>query len=379
MENNQKYHLEAALKMTEMGRDFQNLTKSIGPLENKIGDATRSYNKGSITEDEYNKRIAVLYNSTEYASLMEALEGATCDFTGNTSYSIDETTIFGAAYELECAHVMFSGEAIDRITPYLIRQLGNYLKGYALINTVLDGYEATVGNDAAEYTREEMFNNVGGVFNGEFDESRPGVLGQFKQFYETYDRYIFVNMSSDPAQYVKLNKEIVVIMGFSDRMIGKGVDSPISAERYTPDCLKNYPLSSDQMGNLVDYAACRNISIYELLLDNVGFKLAIYPNLETQARFGMDCEILDENATTHHLHRGAVTMKQQFAQSDLTYMPSGPQIITAEWAEGLSYYKPDIPNTVQAIKINKVGAKAETVKIGNSKERVNAHMFFFTK
>lgn len=381
MESNQKYHLEATMTMSQMGRDFQNLKIAIGPLEKKIGDATKSYNNGSITEDEYNKRLAVLYNSTEYGNLMAALDGATHDFNGDTNYTIDETTIFGAAYNLECTHVMFSGEAIDRITPYLIRQLGNYLKGYALINTVLDGYEATVGNDAAEYTREEMFNNIGGVFKGEFDESRPGVFGQYKKFFEIYDRYIFVDMSCDPAKHVKLNKEILVIMGFSERMIGKGQLYPQNADKYTPDCLRNYPLNATQMAHIADYAANRNISIYDLLLDNVGFKLNIMPDTATQARFGFNIASLDENSVTHHLHRGEVTMKHLFETSDLTYMPGGPQTITAEWPTGVYYSNPNVPNTVTAIKINQTGSQIERITIGKSGggERINAHMFFFTR
>ena len=95
----------------------------------------------------------------------------------------------------------------------------------------------------------------------------------------------------------------------------------------------------------------------------------------------MSSGMLDENTTTHHLHRGAVTMKQQFAQSDLTYMPSGPQVITAEWPDGLYYSNPAVTNYMKAIKINKVGANVEKIKIGDTsgKERINANMFFFTK
>ena len=105
------------------------------------------------------------------------------------------------------------------------------------------------------------------------------------------------------------------------------------------------------------------------------------PDLATQARFGLGVTSLDENSVTHHLHRGEVTMKHLFETSDLTYMPGGPQTITAEWPAGVYFSNPNVPNTVTAIKINKTGSQIERITIGRSNggERINAHMFFFTK
>ena len=385
MEESLKEHMENVVALDSIGGEFQKVANAIEPLENKIGDATGLYTKGKIDKDELNKRLAAMYSSGEYNSLMQALSGATNAYGGSTSYTLDQRSIFGAAYNLQCSHVMFSGEAVDCVTPYLLRQLCTYLKGYALINTVLDAYEWINGTDSTTKTREKMFKNLGGYVNGEIDEKNPGVFGLYSEFFNTY-RYTFVNRSSNRANHIKLGRELMTMFGFSESMLGHNgpVASNDKLQSYTPPCMSKFPLSSEQMTKLIGYAADKNISLYDLLVNNVGFDLYIVPNIKALSIVGFGNEVTPDTIVSTPT-AGSQPLRY-LVENGETYMPVGPQYFTyeCEIVFGRGSSSPSY-NFMQAVKMNSAGAKEKklTVAYSGDKNRtstaVNATMMFFVK
>ena len=376
IENDHKFHVEDATAMTSIGKQFQSLRDSIGPLKDKLGDKLDDYESGRITKEEYNRQVAALYDSTEYGAVKLALAGATNAFFQETDYTIDKISIFDAAYNLQCNHVMFSGESIDKVTPYLIRQLSTYFQAYGLVNTVLDCCEATTVVGSVKQSRKTMLENTGGVFDGAFDASRPGVFGEYEKFFNR-NRYVFVDQTSDTSRHVALSQEIYVIMDYEKYSSnGKmGLKDAVPQQ-------KNFPLSEEQMKRLANYANARKTTIYSILLDDVHFKLSILPNNSLWKRLSNGASgTIDENFTTHHLHRGDVTMKEQFRNSEVVYMPYGPQDFTYKTYYSSGYCAPPYDYTMQAIKINRTGTSGETIKLVGTHGTgfINPHMFFFQK
>ena len=362
MEESLKEHMENVVALDSIGGDFQKVTNAISPLEDKIGDINGLYAKGKITEEERNNRLAAMYSSPEYNSLMQALSGATNAFGGSTSYTLDQRSIFGAAYNLQCNSVMFSGEAIDCVTPYLIRQLCIYLRGYALINTVLDAYEWINGTDATTKTRNTMFKNLGGYVNGSFDEKNPGVFGLYSEFFNTY-RYTFVNKSSNKANHVRLSGDIPMIFSFSTQFLGsKGV--VFDPRKYTPDGLKNFPLNSEQVKALAAYASSRHMTLYSLLFDTVGFRMIMIPNLSMQLKGIIEGSTLDADTiiTVPEISGLQVSTKTitlgEYLRNALVYIPTGGQYIGHGQEMSSAYGAPEY-NYIQGINANQIGAGDE--------------------
>ena len=276
MEDNLKKHSEDLAVFTSLGGEFQKISDAYTPLANKIGDATYLYDNGKISKDELNRRLAAMYTSPEYAAMSQALSGATNAYGGNTSYSMNGTSIFNAAFNLQCDNVMFSGEALDCTAPYLLRQLTIYIKGYALVNEVLDGYEATAGDDAASATRKTMLKNISGITDGQFNEKEPGVFALYKDYFSTH-RFIFVDKTSDVSKHVQLSGQLSTCKSAASTLLNNtATDKP---QNITPDYLKKCPLSRDQVNHLSGYCSAKRISIKTLLIDKVGFTLNNKDNL----------------------------------------------------------------------------------------------------
>lgn len=371
MEYSLKQHAEDLACFTPIGGKFQAVTDTIGPLKDKIGDIRGKYEEGEIDEAGYYREIAALYYGGEYSALAQALSGATNAYMGDTSYSMDPKSIFRAAYDLQCNKVMFSGEAIDCMTPYIFRQLVIYLNGYDTLDTVLEGYEKVHGTNAAKTTRNTMYNNL------------ENVMKLYVEFYEESYRCTFVNQSSDPAHHVKLNKKIMVVLGFSESFLGKtAVRCPSTLERYTPEVMKKYPLSKEQLNRLSDYAARKNKSIYDFLLDDAGFQLDIYPSMRAIGFFGLtaDFTALDENAKISIPIIGTVTLREVLQKGNATYMPAGPQIFTMYEGQDFRHHdSTEAYNYMQAIQINRTGAKDTRLDLVDTfGTGVNANVLFFT-
>ena len=395
MEANLKEHFENVVAFDSIGGEFQKLADAIPPMEDKIGDYAYRYEKGKISREEYIDLLAGLYSSGEYNSLMQAISGASNSFTGNTSFTIDQRSIFGAAYNLQCGSVMFSGEAVDCVTPYLLRQLCNYLKGYTLINMVLDAYDKVNGSGSTTKTRDTMFKYTGGVVNGEFDARTPGVFGLFNEFFKTY-RYTFVNKSSNRTNHVKLSKKIITVFSFTESYLGKGVTTDNDKlKAYTPPVMSDFPLSAEQMEALAAYAKEKNTSVYNLLFDVVGFEHEFAVNMALLGIFGPGYDYTKLSVNTCVPNK-INTLIPGFDSNSFTIgyilkngatcMPAGPQYFTTERTVTAGNHKTIDFNYMQAVKINKAGAGNEKLMLGNSLDpdrvkgsAVNANMLFFVR
>ena len=391
MENRLKEHMENVVAFDSIGGEFQRVADSISPLECKIGDLRRRYQKGKIDEDELNEKLANLYNMGEYNSLMQALSGATNSYFGKTSYTLDPRSIFGAAYMLQCDKVMFSGEAIDCVTPYLFRQLTIYLKGYTLINTVLDAYETVYGEDATLETREDMFRNTGGFVNGTFNPKNPGVFGLYSDFFNT-NRFIFVNNSSNSANQVRLGQDIYAVFGFSETFLG--CNGPVGGEgearARTPEFMSQFPLNDGQVKAIAQYAASKNMTIYDLLVNTVGFRVKVVPTSPLMRYFGMqflNCtteSVIDTSGKVFNVSYGNRMTLGEILEKGTTYIPTGKQQIAYDYVSG-GYGSSLEANYIHGIHVNKVGAADERLQIAYNHDKewksqaVNPNMLFFTR
>ena len=392
MEERLNEHLENVVSFDSIGGEFQNVADTITPLKCKIGDAVNQYKKGKISEEELNETLAALYNRGEYTDLMRALSGATNSFNGNTSYTLDQRSIFGAAYNLQCNSVMFSGEAVDCVTPYLLRQLCTYIKGYALINTVLDAYEEIHGADSTVTTRNEMFKALGGIVNGKFDEKRPGVFGLYIKFFDTY-RCTFVNKSSNPANHVKLSKDIYGVFHFSENYLGTG--GPVQKNKvmeYTPTAMSNFPLNEGQMNALAQYAASKGTTLYDLLFNIVGFDLKISPTMTLMRYFGMNYGSCTADSTIQvpeaigcgQFTTRAVSLRECIEKGQ-TYIPAGNQYITFEDEKCNGFCQAPAYNYIKAINATKAGAGNEKLCLAYNYDKnrtgraKNPNMLFFIR
>ena len=327
MEANLKSHAEDLVTFTEIGKKFQNVADAYEPLHNKIGDITHRYNANKITKEEFNRQIGALYGGQEYNVMAGALAGATNAYRGNTSFSLEENSIFSSAYNLQCAHVMFSGEAIDDTAPYLLRQLCTYIKGYSLINTVLDSLEASNGPNYCAESRDSMLKNLGGIDKGKYNENAPGVFGLYNDYFNS-NRFIVVNKTSDRSKHVQLSGTL----GYCGNPAGEFFDNKVflgdDIRNTTPEIFK--PIPPVLMDPLYAYCKAKNISLYSFLIDKVGFEIEWEPNNQ-----------LEYQAFKDNLRNVYV------------FMPHGVQC--------LKYWKIDnyFVNGIDAVNMNKVGASAE--------------------
>ena len=380
MENYLKEHCENVVAFDSIGGEFQAITRAIEPLELKIGDIMYQFDKGDIDKEACDRELAALYKSWEYNSLMQGLSGATSAYGGFTSYTLEPTSVFMAAYNLQCNSVMFSGEAVDCVTPYLLRQLCIYLKGYGLINTVLDACEAINGPGKTHETRNAMFRNTGGIVNGTFDEKHPGVFALYEAFFDTY-RYTFVNKSSNEANHVKLDRNIIAAIYGSKSYLGaNGTAADDKCKAYTPEIMSNCALSAEQMKNLAAYAKEKNTSVYDLLIDRVGFRLEVAPFLDLYSLIGI--QYLGQKVTGDTIipALGNTTLTEYLRNSG-TYMPTGSQYFTSRiqstFGRGCKAF---VWNYMQAIKVSQKGALDEKVCVAsNSGGAVDAHLLFFMR
>ena len=336
MEANLKSHAEDLATFTKIGDEFQEVANAYEPLHNKIGDITRRYNANDITKEEFNRQIGALYSSHEYSVMAEALAGATNAYRGNTSVSLEETSIFRSAYNLQCNHVMFSGEAIDDTAPYLLRQLCTYIKGYSLINTVLDSLEASNGPDFCAVSRETMLKNLGGIDKGKHDENAPGVFGLYNDYFNS-NRFIFVNKTSESSKHVQLSGKL----GYCGNPEGEFFENKVyvgdDIGNTTPEIFK--PIPPVLMDPLYAYCKAKNISLYSFLIDKVGFEIEWEPSvsdINNSSNYQLEYQAFKDNLRNVYV-----------------FMPHGVQCLKFWYIDG--YFV----NGIDAVNMNKVGAAAE--------------------
>lgn len=320
-----KRHVSNVVILDSIGGEFTAMSRAIKPLNNKINDIENLYTAGKITEEERIRRIGALYNSAEYNSLANAISGATNAYMGKTSNTLDLTSIFGAAYDKQCEAVMFSGEAIDAVTPYLLRQLAIYTHAYTLVNEVLDNYELTEGIGAVQSSRNDMEKNI------------EDVLNRYDDFFNG-DRYIFVDYGKCS---IKVNQNLLV-----KQPKNFGVDRNSGISNFTPSYMRENPLSSAQVKELTAYAAGNGETLFNFLFNDMKFTPHKYTGKE-QADFRARGEVVFPYA---YVTDGSGNYVLNACPS---YVAAGAQNLT-----GPGGFEPSLVG-MRLIDANKVGAQEE--------------------
>jgi len=260
-----------AIQLTNIGDKYNSLDDKATTIRTRIGNYERNAN---LTKEERQKMIADLYTSSEFQSLESAMNGATRCFTGRANDIFENQTIFEAAYTRACQAVMFSGEAIDITAPYIFRQLNTYIAAYAVMVEVYNAYEEVYGAGSLTQSREDMCIRLTGC-DLEGNKVGTSVIELCNEYFSG-DRFIFVGKSA--TTNIKLNKTMI----FKDQFHTSGIirdPKHYASWVETPSYMKNMPLSQEQVNALRTYCIERNISIFDLLLNRVGFEIATVRHL----------------------------------------------------------------------------------------------------
>ncbi|MBQ9871492.1 MAG: hypothetical protein IJM27_06115 [Eubacterium sp.] len=254
-----------AIQLTNIGDKYNTLEDKAATIRTRIGNYER--NKG-LTAEERQKMIADLYTDSEFQSLESAMNGATRCFMGKANDIFDNQTIFEAAYTRACQEVMFSGEAIDITAPYIFRQLNTYIAAYAVMTEVYDAYEAVYGDGSLSESQETMCIRLTGC-DLEGNKVGTSVIELCNEYFSG-DRFIFVGKSATTK--IKLNQNMI----FKDQFHTCGIIK--DRQHYakwveTPAYMKNMPLSSEQITRLCGYCIEKNVTVFDLLLNRVGFRI----------------------------------------------------------------------------------------------------------
>ena len=243
---------------------------------------------------------------------------------------------------------MFSGEVIDAVTPYLVRQMTTYIRAYGAINEVLDARQITEGMESAKTSRERL------------DQSMEAVMKRYEEFYRT-DRDVFIDKGRCS---IRLKKQLLVKENY-----GKTFDyNHIPA---TPSFMKENPLNAQQVKDLAEYAAQKGKTIFEYLVNDLKF----YPVRVTD----------EEKAERSAQGIYDVQNVYPFQSTDLTkhtvtghpYLAAGAQNLKQESEKTLGYFLP-LTVYVQAVAMDQVGAETDKIDINdNYGSAVDADLLFF--
>ena len=253
-----------AIQLSNIGDKYNTLVDKADTIRTRIGNYERNVN---LTAEQKQQKIADLYNDSEFQNLESAMNGATRCFMSKANDIFENQSIFDAAYGKACQAVMFSGEAIDLTAPYILRQLNNYVAAYAVMGEVYDAYEAIYGEGSLNQSRETMYRRLAGcdLDGNKVDTSVLEVCSE----YFSGDRLIFVNKSITTK--IKLNEYLI----FKDKLHSSVIKDPNHYASWveTPDYMKNMPLNKDQVTALFEYCYNKKTTIFDLLLNRVGFKV----------------------------------------------------------------------------------------------------------
>jgi len=254
-----------AIQLSSIGDKYNTLEDKAATIRTRIANFER---RTSLTAEERQKMIADLYTDSEFQSLESAMNGATRCFAGRANDIFENQSIFEAAYERACREVMFSGEAIDLSAPYIFRQLNNYIAAYAVMAEVYNAYEAVYGEGTLDESVETMYRRLTGC-DLEGNKVETSVIERCSEYFSG-DRFIFVGKSITTK--IKLDQTMYMVDQFNTSGIikdpkhyGSWVD--------TPAYMKNMPLSNGEVNALREYCIERKITIFDLLLNRVGFQI----------------------------------------------------------------------------------------------------------
>ncbi|MBQ8489489.1 MAG: hypothetical protein IJ535_06870 [Pseudobutyrivibrio sp.] len=265
-------------EFTTQASKIQEVVGASQALEHRIDGIMVDYNRGEIDAARRDMEIAALYDRPAWDNLDTALNNATSVFeTGNPS-AYNGDSIIMKAYKLECNNVMFSKEAEVAITPYVLRQISVYLRGYAVQNMILDACEKTKYDAVGvANARKVMLERTGGIVDGKFNPNSEGIITNFYTFVNNNSDFIFVNKSQDPTQHIALKGEIDIYNGENDcykhETRGRGRHSSgVTVTVWSlPKEITNYTLSEEQVKAIADYCTAKGYTISEYLFDKVGF------------------------------------------------------------------------------------------------------------
>ena len=343
-----KRHTGNIIALNSLGGLFGTLKSRAESLGTKVKDIYHLYNVGKITREEKLARIGELYSSSEYTAAVNAFNDATKAYVGDTSIELGKVSIFGAAYNKQAEDKMFSGEVIDAVTPYLVRQMTTYIRAYGAINEVLDAYQLSKGLEFGTSSRESL------------DQKMKTVMGRYEEFYNT-DRDVFIDKGRCS---IRLKKQLLVRENY-----GKTFDyNHIPA---TPSFMKENPLNAQQVKDLAEYAAQKGKTIFEYLVNDLKF----YPVRVTD----------EEKAERSAQGIYDVQNVYPFQSTDLTkhtvtghpYLAAGAQNLKQESEMTLGYFLP-LTVYVQAVAMDQVGAETDKIDINDNYGcAVDADLLFF--
>ncbi|MBQ6464302.1 MAG: hypothetical protein IJJ59_13330 [Pseudobutyrivibrio sp.] len=265
-------------EFTTQASKIQEVVGASQALEHRIDGIMVDYNRGEIDAARRDMEIAALYDRPAWDQLDTALNNATSVFeTGNPS-AYNGDSIIMKAYKLECNNVMFSKEAEVAITPYVLRQMSVYLRGYAVQNMILDACEKTKYDAVGvANARKVMLERTGGIVDGKFNPNSEGIITNFYTFVNNNSDFILVNKSQDPTQHIALKGEIDIYNGENDcykyETRGRGRHSSgVTVTVWSlPKEITNYTLSEEQVKAIADYCTAKGYKISDYLFDKVGF------------------------------------------------------------------------------------------------------------
>ena len=323
MENSVNNHMSHVVELNSFGTEFNNLTSWTNSTNRMISNIKGNAN---LTDEEKIEKIAALYDSTYMAQLSNALDSTTCIFWGDTSNGLRERSLFDAAIERAFEDVMFSGEALDMIRPYIARQIVKYISAYATVGVILNAYDTVHGSGSTVASHQDMDLRLAGVNIGSPNEC--SILALYNEYFDTY-RWIFVDKGRAGAG-IKLSNVINVETNHS--MITNGYDTA------TPVSLTQHPLSSEQMQHLAEYAAqTKKTTLFDYLFNEMGFK----PNTDSFAK-----------------NEGG-----KYTVSGDVYFATGNQKFQKKRDITFGYSVPQHHIRMQVINSNRVGAGDEQIEV----------------
>ncbi len=345
-----KRHTGNIIALNSLGGLFGTLKSRAESLGTKVKDIYHLYNVGKITREEKLARIGELYSSSEYTAALNAFNDATKAYVGDMSIELGKVSIFGAAYNKQAEDKMFSGEVIDAVTPYLVRQMTTYIRAYGAINEVLDAYQLSKGLEFGTSSRESL------------DQKMKTVMGRYEEFYNT-DRDVFIDGGNCS---IRLKKQLLVKEHY-----GKTIDYDKTP---TPSFMKENPLNAEQAQHLAEYAAKRGKTLFEYLVNDMKFQPVRVTDEEKAERTAQG--IYD------------VQNVYPFEPVDMTrhivaghpYLAAGAQNLYKEEEIpcGIYYCQPPRSVFVNAVAMNQVGAGTDKIKIWSSgSDAVEADLLFF--
>ena len=342
-----KRHTGNIIALNSLGGLFGTLKSRAESLGTKVKDIYHLYNVGKITREEKLARIGELYSSSEYTAAVNAFNDATKAYVGDMSIELGKVSIFGAAYNKQAEDKMFSGEVIDAVTPYLVRQMTTYIRAYGAINEVLDAYQLSKGLEFGTSSRESL------------DQKMKTVMGRYEEFYNT-DRDVFIDGGNCS---IRLKKQLLVKEHY-----GKTIDYEKTP---TPSFMKENPLNAEQAQHLAEYAAKRGKTLFEYLVNDMKFQPVRVTDEEKAERTAQG--IYD------------VQNVYPFEPADMTkhivaghpYLAAGAQNLKQESGMTLGSFLP-LTVYMQAVAMDQVGAGIDKIDINdNYGSAVDADLLFF--